>query len=240
MNPPTTSGQPPMVVASAYPTDPTDVHRFPGRPLPTAVAFAPRPPPTLHQRLMVRSGRSPRLPKTKSFQKRRYGHPHRLEELRQALDLTKYIEQVQNLINQPIKIPSTVSACMNRKSKPGERARKPKDDLLSVKDVWRDDEQRHKELKTVFNTEDLGEREFLLKLLLDESDEDSGTDEVMTEEELRHMIRIHRKRRQLQKKYHDRTLNAQYTYYAAGMLSEQDRFPDHQKAVLALKDLIDK
>ncbi|KAI6178654.1 hypothetical protein M3Y98_00524000 [Aphelenchoides besseyi] len=233
MNASTSSIQPPMTSAHhAYSTAPlSDVQRFPIRTIAAPVSTLRSP--LLQQRLI---GRTPRLPKTKSFQKRRYAFPHRLEELRKALDLTKYIEQVQNLINQPIKIPSTVSACMNRKAKP--RPSKPKHDLLSVKDVWSGEEQRHCELKTVFNTETLGERDFLLNLLLNESDEDSATDETISEEELRNMIRIHRKRRKLQKKYHDRSLNSQFTYYAAGLLSEQDRFPEHQKSVLALKELI--
>ena len=62
---------------------------------------------TLQPRLLARHAaahtRAARLPKSKSYQRRRHALPHRLEELRRSLDLTKYIEQLQNVINQPIK-----------------------------------------------------------------------------------------------------------------------------------------
>jgi hypothetical protein len=112
---------------------------------------------------------------------------------------------------------------MNRK--PRKLPSKPKHDLLSVKvscslyadneffsyfkDVWRNDEQRREELKAMFNTETVGERDFLLRLLLDESDEDSATEENITEEDLQCMLKIHRKRRKLQKRYHADALNSQ-------------------------------
>lgn len=110
-------------VASSSSSAPNDVHKIPVRSTNTVVqrlnnsnvVYAPvsvpsssagphrQPQNLLQQRLMGRHIRSPRLPKNKSYQKRRHTLPHRLEELRKALDLTKYIEQVQNLINQPIK-----------------------------------------------------------------------------------------------------------------------------------------
>jgi hypothetical protein len=57
-------------------------------------------------------------------------------------------------------------------------------------DVWRNDEQRREELKSLFNTENVGEREFLLNLLLDESDEESDTEENITEQDLQQMLRM--------------------------------------------------
>lgn len=83
----------------------------------------------------------------------------------------------------------------------------------------------------MFNTESVGEREFLLNLLLDESDEDSASEENITEDDLKQMLKIHRKRRKFQNLYHKDPLFQQYTFYAAGLLSEQDRFTENQQTV---------
>lgn len=116
--PPYSSSVP--VTSSSAPLTSKDVHKLPPRTssvvqrLNSNMIYAPisssssgstqrQAPNLLQQRLMGRQMRSPRIPKSKSYQKRRHAIPHRLEELRKALDLTKYIEQVQNLINQPIK-----------------------------------------------------------------------------------------------------------------------------------------
>lgn len=42
----------------------------------------------------------------------------------------------------------------------------------------------------MFNTESVGEREFLLNLLLDESDEESDTEENITEQDLQQMLKM--------------------------------------------------
>lgn len=42
----------------------------------------------------------------------------------------------------------------------------------------------------MFNTESVGEREFLLNLLLDESDEESDTEENVTEQDLQQMLKM--------------------------------------------------
>lgn len=101
---------------------------------------------------------------------------------------------------------------------------KPKHDLLSIKvgcsiymlyflqDVWLNDQQRREELKSIFNTECVGEREFLLNLLLDDSDEDSASEENITEEDLQNMMRIHRKRRKFQNLYHKDPLFSQVIF----------------------------
>ena len=100
--------------------------------------------------------------------------------------------------------------------------------------------QRRDELKSIFNTESVGERDYLLSLLLDESDEDSADDgETMSEEELRQMLKIHKQQRALEKKFHTRSSNAQYSFYSAGLISEHDRFPAHQQVLRTLKELID-
>lgn len=60
------------------------------------------------------------------------------------------------------------------------------------------------------------------------------------------ILQVHKLRRKYQKKYHTDIMvcllvsrlvlatclqNSQYTYYGAGLLSEHDRFPEHQRFV---------
>lgn len=116
--PPQSYSSVPVAASSSLQLSATDIHKIPVRStsgavqrLPSNVVYAPiastsgihRQPRDLLQKRLMGHMRSPRLPKNKSYQKRRHALPHRLEELRKALDLTKYIEQVQNIINQPIK-----------------------------------------------------------------------------------------------------------------------------------------
>jgi DNA helicase INO80 len=68
--------------------------------------------------------------------------------------------------------------------------------------------------------------------LLEESDSESDGDQTISEQDLRILLKIHRCRRKYQKKYHTDIMNSQYTYYGGGLLSEVDRFPEHQKQVV--------
>ncbi|CAD5234747.1 unnamed protein product [Bursaphelenchus xylophilus] len=190
---------------------------------------------TLTQRLMQRSTKqlkkSPKL--SKSYKQPRHVTSAKVMELRKALDLSKYIKQVESLIMQPIKIPSTVSFGMNKRRK---MPSKPKQDLLSIKDVWRDADQRRNEMKEFYNTRCIdSDREFLLNLLLDESDEESDSEQI-TEEDFAFMLEHRREAKKLMKAYHHDYLNTQYQYYSSGMLSETDRYMDAKRKILDIHE----
>uniref|UniRef100_A0A915MQQ7 Dolichol-phosphate mannose synthase subunit 3 n=1 Tax=Meloidogyne javanica TaxID=6303 RepID=A0A915MQQ7_MELJA len=110
---------------------------------------------------------------------------------------------------------------------------KAKRDLLSVDDIWADDTEKQKEdKKCLYNVEDVDEeRKWLLDLLLEESDADSGGEEQITDQDLREILKIHSKRRKFQKEYHSDLMNSQYTYYGAGLISAKDRFNENQQKI---------
>ncbi|CAD5229051.1 unnamed protein product [Bursaphelenchus okinawaensis] len=191
---------------------------------------------SLSQRLMQRK-HTKKLPKNgKCYKQSRNGSSAKVLELRKALDLSKYIKQVETLIMQPIKIPSTVSFGMNKRRK---LPSKPKQDLLSVKDVWRDPEQRRSEMREFFNTKSLdSDREYLLNVLLDESDDESDSEQI-TDEDFAFMLEHRREAKKLMKAYHQDFLNAQYQYYSSGMLSEVDKHGEVKKKITDLyEDMI--
>uniref|UniRef100_A0A915CWU4 BHLH domain-containing protein n=1 Tax=Ditylenchus dipsaci TaxID=166011 RepID=A0A915CWU4_9BILA len=165
-----------------------------------------------------------------TLRKRRYAINTRLEHLEKMLDMTKFIEQLERLIEQPIKIPGTLSMCpghSREKQVPG----KAKRDLLSVQDIWEKREDQKADTSSLYNVGTVGERKWLLDLLLEESDADSGGDENITSQDLKELLKIHQKRRKFQKDYHSDILNSQYTYYGAGLISTCDNFPEHQQKV---------
>ncbi|KAL3087750.1 hypothetical protein niasHT_026939 [Heterodera trifolii] len=162
--------------------------------------------------------------------KRRGAVPTRIEQLERMLDMTKFIDQLKRLIDQPIKIPGTLSigpGQARNKQIPG----KAKRDLLSVEDIWSERADRMADTSALYNTSDIGERKWLLDLLMEESDPDSGGEEHITEQDLKEIVKIHHKRRKFQKEYHSDLTNSQYTYYGAGLISAFDRFSENQKNV---------
>nr|CAD2161949.1 unnamed protein product [Meloidogyne enterolobii] len=105
---------------------------------------------------------------------------------------------------------------------------------MYVEDIWADDTEKQKEdKKCLYNVEDVDEeRKWLLDLLLEESDADSGGEEQITDQDLREILKIHHKRRKFQKEYHSDLMNSQYTYYGAGLISAKDRFNENQQKIV--------
>ncbi|KAH7726807.1 hypothetical protein AAVH_05694 [Aphelenchoides avenae] len=224
----TSQAHQPVPFPTVHPYDGTVHHRHVA--VPNGPSMIPGTPPHNHRSLQVPgpSGIVPiSVPTKRSYAKRRSMNPPRLAHLEKMLDLTGFIQQLERLIEQPIKIPGNISM-NNGQARDRQVPGKAKRDLLSVDDIWQDKEQQREEKMALYNTSNVGERQWLLDLLLEESDVESGGEEMFTEDDLRHLLKIHRKRRKLQKECHNDIMNSQYMYYGAGLLSNHDRFPDHQ------------
>jgi len=86
----------------------------------------------------------------------------------------------------------------------------------------------------------VADRRWLMKLLEESDSDGSELDEGETarlyarfEHDLPLCLKIHRTQRKFQKQYHADAENAQFRYYAAGMLNEEnDQFSDHQQQLL--------
>ncbi|KAM3721252.1 Chromatin-remodeling ATPase INO80 [Dirofilaria immitis] len=152
----------------------------------------------------------------------------RMQRLHRMLDLTRFVHQLEELLTQPIKVPGTsilpypgspMKTCHNIAS------------MFSVRSLWATDEERKAAISQLYNFKTLRKRKWIQKILLEESDSDSDGEFPFTLSDLHTILKLHRRRRKLQKTYHIDALNSQYTYYGAGLLSNYDSFPEHQDRI---------
>ncbi|ELU04541.1 hypothetical protein CAPTEDRAFT_220290 [Capitella teleta] len=76
-------------------------------------------------------------------------------------------------------------------------------------------------------------RKWLKNVLL--SDSSSDEDEVVTEEDLQDMLRLHKMQKKCQAQFQTDPELHQYAYYSVGLLSSFDKFYEHQKLVVGPK-----
>uniref|UniRef100_A0A7I4Z5E9 SAM domain-containing protein n=1 Tax=Haemonchus contortus TaxID=6289 RepID=A0A7I4Z5E9_HAECO len=152
----------------------------------------------------------------------------RIQKMERALDLTKYIQQVEKLLAQPIKIPGSTLVHHQTRGLPGNR----RPSIFSAKGIYPTEEIRKHKLSKLFNFQHVKEREWLQEILLEESDSDDDGEMVFTVRDIRAAVKVHQMRRKLQKRYHSDRSNSQFTYYSAGLLSNDDPFPEHQSTIL--------
>ncbi|KAL3087752.1 hypothetical protein niasHT_029516 [Heterodera trifolii] len=103
-------------------------------------------------------------------------------------------------------------------------------------DIWSERADRMADTSALYNTSDIGERKWLLDLLMEESDPDSGGEEHITEQDLKEIVKIFKDTvitKCCFKTPNDTCdlTNSQYTYYGAGLISAFDRFSENQKNV---------
>ncbi|VDK62999.1 unnamed protein product, partial [Onchocerca ochengi] len=152
----------------------------------------------------------------------------RMQRLHKMLDLTRFVHQLEELLTQPIKVPGTSILPY-----PGSpiKVRHNIASMFSVRSLWATDEERKTAVSQLYNFKTLRKRKWIQEILLEESDSDSDGEFPFTLNDLHTILKLHRRRRKLQKTYHINVLNSQYTYYGAGLLSNHDLFPEHQDRI---------
>uniref|UniRef100_A0A8W7PPN3 Chromatin-remodeling ATPase INO80 n=1 Tax=Anopheles coluzzii TaxID=1518534 RepID=A0A8W7PPN3_ANOCL len=73
------------------------------------------------------------------------------------------------------------------------------------------------------------ERMWLKNLLLSETETESEISDV--DEYIHEMLKNHLREKKIREKYNDSSQNSQYGYYSAGLLSDNDLFPDHRRTI---------
>ncbi|KDR11347.1 hypothetical protein L798_14889, partial [Zootermopsis nevadensis] len=68
-----------------------------------------------------------------------------------------------------------------------------------------------------------------------DSSSDEGNDKQITEQDFQEMLRLHLLRKKYQARYYTNPENCQYQYFGAGLLSNYDKFPEHQKLIVGNK-----
>ncbi|EFO27778.1 hypothetical protein LOAG_00710 [Loa loa] len=152
----------------------------------------------------------------------------RMQRLHKMLDLTRFVHQLEELLTQPIKVPGT--SILPYPGSPV-KVRHNIASMFSVRSLWATEEERKAAVSQLYNFKSLRKRKWIQKILLEESDSDSDGEFPFTLNDLHTILKLHRRRRKLQKTYHINVLNSQYTYYGAGLLSSYDPFPEHQDKV---------
>ncbi|XP_020277600.1 putative DNA helicase Ino80 isoform X2 [Pseudomyrmex gracilis] len=92
----------------------------------------------------------------------------------------------------------------------------------------------------LYNLSSVGEeRHWLQDILLSDSSDSSASgsdsDSEVTEEDFQDMLKFHILRKKYQGRFYQKPENIQYQYYSAGLLSNYDRFLDHQKLIVGNK-----
>ncbi|XP_072164308.1 chromatin-remodeling ATPase INO80-like [Diadema setosum] len=82
-------------------------------------------------------------------------------------------------------------------------------------------------------------RRWLKAILLSDSsdpeDDEEEEDKPLSKDDLREMLRLHKYRRQCKNQFYIESELQQYQYYSAGLLSNYDKFLDHQRTILGPK-----
>ncbi|XP_017878637.1 chromatin-remodeling ATPase INO80 isoform X2 [Ceratina calcarata] len=155
--------------------------------------------------------------------------PLHLQRLERSLNVQPFLRQINELFQDP--------ASEDDKSVSSESSEGSDNYLDNV--VIRKEEDRINKLR-LYNMSTVGEeRRWLQDILLSESSDSSAsgsdTDGPITEEDFQEMLKFHILRKKYQAKFYQKPENIQYQYYSAGLLSNYDRFLEHQKLIVGNK-----
>lgn len=155
--------------------------------------------------------------------------PLHLQRLERSLNVQPFLRQINQLFRDP--------ASEDDKSILSESSEESDNYLDNV--LVRKEEERIDKLR-LYNMSSVGEeRRWLQDILLSDSSDSSAsgsdTDGPITEEDFQDMLKFHILRKKYQGRFYQKPENIQYQYYSAGLLSNYDRFLEHQKLIVGNK-----
>lgn len=155
--------------------------------------------------------------------------PLHLQRLERSLNVQPFLRQINELFQDP--------ASEDDKSVSSESSEGSDSYLDNV--LVRKEEERINKLR-LYNMSSVGEeRRWLQDILLSDSSDSSAsgsdTDGPITEEDFQEMLKFHILRKKYQGRFYQKPENIQYQYYSAGLLSNYDRFLEHQKLIVGNK-----
>lgn len=164
--------------------------------------------------------------RTKMVVKTEIAKPLYYQKLEKCLDIAPFLSHVEDILKQPL-------------GEDGDGSTDSEAELAGVDEytgetVWNGlsttKEDRIADKKRLYNTSNVrGERQWLLDILLSDTSE-SSDDEEITEEDLQDMLREHALKNKYRKKFHKKSKNQEYMYYGTGILSNYDKYPEHQSS----------
>ncbi|XP_050471357.1 chromatin-remodeling ATPase INO80 [Bombus huntii] len=155
--------------------------------------------------------------------------PLHLQRLERSLNVQPFLRQINELFQDP--------TSEDDKSVSSESSEGSDNYLDNV--LIRKEEERINKLR-LYNMSSVGEeRRWLQDILLSDSSDSSAsgsdTDSPITEEDFQEMLKFHILRKKYQARFYQKPENIQYQYYSAGLLSNYDRFLEHQKLIVGNK-----
>nr|CAD7431166.1 unnamed protein product [Timema monikensis] len=164
---------------------------------------------------------------------REMAKPLHIQQLENALDVRPFLAYVEQIVNTPITDESSSDSDFESRLNEDELVKGSRiiNGIKISKDERRSDRMR------LFNLDSIKEDRYWLRdlLLSDSSESSEDEDGPVTEEEIHSMLRLHLRRKRYAEQYHHNPENYQYQYYSVGLLSNYDKFPDHQRSIIGNK-----
>ncbi|XP_066282143.1 chromatin-remodeling ATPase INO80-like isoform X2 [Branchiostoma lanceolatum] len=165
--------------------------------------------------------------------------PLNLQRLERALQMEPFLAHVQGILTEDIAISDDSSDGGEDKlpvpSQSGEGAgevdqhTKILNGVIDPPDV-KEERSRHYNFSRVKKS-----RKWLKNLLVSDSSDSESEDQPISEEEYHSMLRLHKYMRTHQNRFYTDRENMQYQYYSTGLLSNYDKFHEHQRFILGPK-----
>ncbi|CAD6196286.1 unnamed protein product [Caenorhabditis auriculariae] len=150
-------------------------------------------------------------------------HSLRVQRLHHELNMNPYLRQLERLLSQPIRIPGAPFNPLM-----GTRMRQS---IFSVRNIWNSEEERRGEKSRFFNTKTIQDRGWLQDVILEESESEDESASGISQNDLHHILRIHKLRRKIQKRIPSDKSCRIFSFYGAGLLSAHDHYPENFPSV---------
>ncbi|KAH8280021.1 hypothetical protein KR018_001348 [Drosophila ironensis] len=177
---------------------------------------------------------------------RQPAEPLHIQRLEAALNMRPFMEMARRALRRPLSSEGSADEDSDPRQY-GEQDTFDSDDSSTVgvvrqrrqtnksrRNLLGSKEERQSVRAQLYNFNDLtSDREWLYELLLSDSESD---DPGLTEDEYVHqLLREHIREQRQRKNYYKKPINAQYAYYASGLLSNHDVFAERQQATAGVR-----
>ncbi|XP_055384468.1 chromatin-remodeling ATPase INO80 [Condylostylus longicornis] len=157
------------------------------------------------------------------FEKKKFANPLHIQRLEASLNMGSFMAYAHHVLSRPI-----VSDSDSNDSENGKEMHQG-DKMVGGFKLSK--QERRADKLQVFNFSQIdAERKWLQDVLL--SDTESESDISDEDDYIKIMLKQHIMEQKFREKYYKKPSNSQYAYYGAGLLSNYDQFPDHQRSIV--------
>ncbi|KAL5008979.1 hypothetical protein ScPMuIL_014560 [Solemya velum] len=170
----------------------------------------------------------------------RLAPPLHVQQVAEALRLDPFLNYVENLINVPV-VDSDCESGTDGESDLIRPCSKDPEGTKFLNGISITKAERRADKTRLYNFSKVKRsRKWLKNILLSDSSSDEDEERPITKEELHTMLKTHKYQRKHQMQFYQDTELHQYQYYSTGLLSNYDKYHEHQKAILGPKRKISR